>query len=598
MTYLVVTGWLMSIFLNLKYQWLVAMLGLCLAGWLTRRQGGSLQRLWVGLAEPLAWWPFGLLILMIVAAGLMYPPTMLDSLTYRLPRIVGWMEQGHISFFQGAEDRMNFMPHCWELCVLPLIQLAGDHLVWLWSFLSWILLCLVTYDWAIESRADKAQARAMALIAATTTYAVLQAESSANDMFATILMLLALRFAREFDRSGNGREINWALVSFGLAAGTKPQLAAFGLPLLIWFLASPTRPWRAFCWRWMPLMMPVWLLCSPIPSFVMNLHSYGTFAGPGQDFSVTSKGPLWNWTAGAAMIIWQSSQPPVSPAGLLNTQLDEWTQKSGIVKSVPRFSLRVPVVAMVDSAALGLIGSVLFVIGAWLALRRRVVTWRSWQCAALTAGMVSLLIALSRIIAGSSGRIFAGFLYWALPLAVVGWNQLSARQLKFATGLSLCSAIMALVLTPSCPLWPAKWFHAKLKAHDPNGRMIQFMEPYFLFPERAYTARELVEAIPQTEQQFLVLAGFDRPLLPLFWPYNSGPKLSFLPPNAMPEEMEWLKVNFVVVGGGAEEFYPQLIDYLQKSRRFRLLDTRYYTSKIQRGAEPWLLYQRIIAPSP
>jgi hypothetical protein len=590
--FLVVTGWTLNWLWTLKWMWAAGLLGLGTTGWLTIRRVGSAQNLLAGLLEPLGWWPFLLLLVMIITAGIVYPPTTLDSLTYRLPRIFAWMQAGHINYFNSAEDRMDYMPQSWSLCILPLMQVGGDHLVWVLSFFSWIVLCLLAYEWAFELNGERGRSRQMAFIAATSTFAVLQAESSANDLFVTAILLLALRFVIDFERTRDWREIIWAVLCFCLAMGTKPQFTVFGLPLTLWFFAAPSKPWKAFQWVWFPLLLALWLLCSPAPSFLMNLRSYGTMTEPGLNYSMTGKSPQWNWLLGTTMIAWQSIQPPVNPIGLFNDQLQQMVKKSGLKEVTPRFNLRVPVVCMVDSAGLGLVASVMFAIGIFLAFKHRAAPWRSWRVLALMAGLASLFMALSRVVAENSGRVFCGFLYFALPLSIAGWNLLAVKKLKAGFYLSLLTALTALILNPSLPLWPSNLAHQELSRSGRLSWLLSKLDPYFTFSARATTAREIVDAIPASEKQFAALVGNDRPLLPLFRPYSTGRKVCFLPPHASPRELNRLNVNYVVVGGGAEEYYPELCAYLGRTNDYHLVDSRAYTSKLARGAELWKLYQR------
>ena len=597
MAFLVVAGWTLDWFWTLKWMWAVSLPGLGIAGWLAIRRAGSARNLFGGLVEPLGWWPFLLLMLLIIAAGLLYPPTMLDSLSYRLPRIFAWMQEGHINHILSADDRMNYMPHSWSLCVLPLMQVSGDHLEWIASFLSWMILCLVGYDWAFELSGERERSRQMAFIAAAATFAVLQAESSANDLFAAAQLLLALRFVINFERTRDWHEIIWAVLSFCLAAGTKPQFAVFGLPLALWFFAAPSKPWQAFRWVWSPALLALWLLCSPAPSFVMNLHSYGSIAGNALDFSMSGRGPLWNWLLGGTMIAWQSIQPPVNPIGLMNGKLQQMAAESGLSQMTPRFHLNVPLVSMVDSAPLGLVASVVFAAGIFLALKHRAVPWRSWRMLALMAGLISLLIALSRVVSENSGRTFCGFLYFALPLSMAGWNLLGAKKLKAAFYLSLLSALAALILNPSRPLWPAKLAHEELARSEKFDWLNIRLEPYFTYSERAVTAREIIDTIPAGEKQFAALVGNDRPLLPLFRPYNSGRKVLFLPPHATLDDFIRLNVNYVVVGAGAADYYPELCSYLCMTNDnilddYHLVASHDYTSKLARGPESWQLFRR------
>ena len=540
---------------------------------------------------------------LMVTAGLLYPPTMLDSLSYRLPRIFAWLQEGHIQYLPSSEERLNYMPHSWSLCILPLLQASGDRLEWVWSFVSWIALSLMAYEWALELNTDlqgeasvrpggRSRARQMAFIAATSMFAVLQAESSANDLFATATLLLALRFVMDFEKTRRWTEINWAVLSFCLAGGTKPQYCVFGLPLMLWFFAAPSKPWKSFRWIWTPVVAVVWVLCSPVPSFAMNVHTYGTIAGPGLNQSITGKGPPWNWVLGGTMIAWQAIQPPVSPAGLFNDRLSKAVEKSGLQKVTPRFNLRVSLVCLVDTASLGLVASAAWAWGIYLALRHRRVSWQSWRTLALMAGVFSLFIALSRMVSETCGRANCGFLYFALPLSMAGWSLISVRKMKVVFYLSLLSALTALILNPARPLWPSQWAHNELDRSVRFNWLDSKLEPYFKFTERATTARELITRIPLKEKQFVVLAGDDRPLLPMFRPYDSGRKVLFLSNHSAPDSLNQLAVNYVIIGGGAEDDFPELCAYLRQTNDFELIESRDYTSKLKRGAETWQLFRR------
>jgi uncharacterized protein YozE (UPF0346 family) len=48
----------------------------------------------------------------------------------------------------------------------------------------------------------------------------------------------------------------------------------------------------------------------------------------------------------------------------------------------------------------------------------------------------------------------------------------------------------------------------------------------------------------------------------------------------------------VIVGGGAEEQYPELCSYLEQSGDYELVLSHDYTSKLARGPETWKLFRR------
>jgi hypothetical protein len=101
-----------------------------------------------------------------------------------------------------------------------------------------------------------------------------------------------------------------------------------------------------------------------------------------------------------------------------------------------------------------------------------------------------------------------------------------------------------------------------------------------------------VQAIPASEPAVAVLIGEDRPLLPLFRPYSLGRDVLLLAPHAGQRELNRLQVNYVIVGGGAEEKYSELCSYLEQSGDYDLVLSHDYTSKLVRGAETWKLFRR------
>lgn len=590
--FLVIAGWGLSFLHELHWQWLSGIVGCVAAVYLARRWAGSGRELLDGLIEPLKFWPFLLLMAVAIFAVSIYPITMLDSLTYRLPRIFIWLQDGSVRHIASAEDRLNYMPQTWGLATIPLVQLAGDQLVWFWGVLSWIVLYLVTFDWALERGADPKKSRMLAFLAATTTFAVLQASSSANDIFVTAFLLLSLRFVVAFERTRHWCDINWAVLAFCLAAGTKPHVSVFGLPLMIWFFASPAKPWKAFRWAWSPALLGVWLLCSPAPSFALNYETYGTWAGPGQDQSIVGAGPQYDIPVGTAMLFWQAIQPPVNPIAVFwDDNLDAVGRDSGLNHYVPRFTLKVAPFSVVDGASLGSIAAIVFVVGIVYALRTKPELWRSWQAAAMGTGFVCILLAMARFVPGGCGRLYCAFLYLALPLAVAGWCVMRETTLKIFFSLSFASSIVALVFNPSHPLWPVHSVQRQLAASPRFQQIAKKLNAYILFSERASAGDDIIQAIPADEKEFAALVHGDRPMLALFRPYSLHRKVDFLPAEAEPGELKRLNVRYVVVSGAANEDYPKLCDYIEKSGDYELVVSRDYISKVAVGAEPWKLYR-------
>lgn len=551
-----------------------------------------------GVLLPLSFPPFLILLSLTVLAGLIYPPTMLDSLTYRLPRIWLWIQDHHILNYGSPDGRIDYMPQTWELATMPFLQAFGDKLVWFWTFCSWLAFYLVVYDWSLNLNGNEKKSKYLAFFASSSTFAVLQATSSANDLFAATGLLLALHFIGNFERSRDWREINWAVLAFALACGTKMQYSIFGLPLLLWFFLSPSKPWRTFRWKWSLPLLTVWLICSPVPSFILNQNSVGTWAGADYKKTKSPGGPVWNVGVGTVMFLWETPQPPINPPALVfNRRLNSFTKNSGINKYVPKFSLAMSPVAMPDGAGLGTVTAGLMLAGVVTAFRRRLVKLKSLPGWAALSGTVLLVVATSQYVPGGMARTYTGFLFLALPVVILGWNLFRERALRWGMWLSLLTGVAPIVFEPGRPLWPAQWTYHQMANCPRSAGLAAKVEGYFQMPERAHAGEDLVQAIPGSEPQVLVLMGGDWPLLPMFRPYSLGRKVLLIPAHSAPQKLDELGVNYVIVGGGGPGDYPELCDYLAGgSGTFQRVLTRNYISKVTWGSEPWTLYRRVGRP--
>ncbi len=259
---------------------------------------------------------------------------------------------------------------------------------------------------------------------------------------------------------------------------------------------------------------------------------------------------------------------------------------------MPVFTLRCSFISMVDGASLGLVLATLLAAGVVLAIRRNRQAMNSWRGWAMAAGATGYGLALLEVVPGSVGRSFCVFLFFAVPLAMVGWNSLRPQVLRAGLWLCLCSSLLSLVLSPERPLWPACRAQRALAESPRFNWLAEKMELYTLVTERARTGEALVQAIPDSEPAVGALVGVDRPLLPLFRPYSLGRDVLLLPRHASQRDLNRRQVNYVIVGGGAEVEYPELCGYLEQSGDYELVLSRDYTSKLVRGAETWKLFRR------
>jgi len=195
----------------------------------------------------LAWflvvWFTLLLVVALVAA-----PNNWDSLTYRLPRVMAWADNGSIEFFQTQVMRQNTRPPLSEWSFLHLFLTTGsDRLFNCVQWCAFVLCTLSAVELARLLGADRKGRRFSALLVATTPLAILQATSTQNDLLAAFLAMAFVLFGWRLVITVDSRERWMDAVFCGLSAGlgilTKPTLLPLigigGLIMAVRFLAGP-----------------------------------------------------------------------------------------------------------------------------------------------------------------------------------------------------------------------------------------------------------------------------------------------------------------------------------------------------------------------
>lgn len=278
--FLTATGWVLSVAGRLGWIRGLFFVGLIGAIIITRRDHPDWRTFGREMAAPFRS-PLALILLgCILVASAMYSPVQLDSLTYRLLRVLLWLEHGSVYHIATPDERLNYLGHVWELCTAPLLALAGLRLVCFWQFLSWVVCQAVFYRWGLRLGQSAERCRLFALLANASCFAVLQACSTGNDLMAATLLLLALDFIWGYEIQRRPGDIHWAGLSLALCTGVKPHFAVMGTIFLLWFFLARSQPWRTYTWRFLPVTLPVMLLCSCTMTFAFNYQNYGRITGP------------------------------------------------------------------------------------------------------------------------------------------------------------------------------------------------------------------------------------------------------------------------------------------------------------------------------
>ena len=588
---MVCCGWLLSAVGCYRWMWLAAsvLIIACIVhahkSW-NRMEPEAKQSFRRDLLFP----PFLIALLLVVLAGLLYPTAVLDSLSYRIPRMLMWLQEGRIHFIDNPDFRLNLMTPVWEFASTPVQQMAGHRFLWLGSTLSWVFLYLSFILLARFAGIEPSKSRWIALIPAASVGFVLQAPSTMNDVWAAALTAISLIFILAFEKDHRFGNIVASGLALALAANAKPHFAVLALPWLLWFFLSRSKPLRAVRWAWVAPVTLLVLVCSPLPTFVSNHIHYGSFKGQAADDGFGMGGPLINLIFGTAKMIWQIFQPPFNPlARHLEAWNDSWIEASGIGGIVPRFSLNARELLTVDSASIGLVVAALLCLGLGRSIRVKRDVPR-WQWFAALAGLSGYFIAVSQVVPGTLGRSFIGLTVLVIPLSMTGLASLPRKWIVISGTLASATAAASLVFSPAHPLWPAKTVIGS------SPRLSVSLGKYLAFQERGIAGRGLVEKIPTNIREIGVLANGDQSLVSLWSSKGTPPRVRFFPASVTASELFADGPECILLIGVSEDPslkpYGTVMDDLLKNPAYSVIAQESYTSMLERGPEPWILIRR------
>jgi hypothetical protein len=547
--------------------------------------------------DDLSFPPFLILLSLISLAGILYRSTVLDSLSYRIPRMLMWLQEDRVLFIDNPDARLNFMTPLWEFASTPVFLAFGFHSLWVGSALSWIMLYLASIKISSEFTTNRNTCRWLAMIPCSASCFALQAASTMNDGWAAAFLAISLTFVISFCKHPTFAALVASGMALSLTANSKPHFAVFALPWLAWFFIHPSRPWRHMRWKWLLPLLLVACVCSPLPTFVSNSIHYGNFKGPAGDGGF-GLGPWYlNMTLGSVMMLWQMFQMPVNPAaGMINRLIAQHIDTSGLGAIAPRFKLAGSELAIVDNASLGVFISLIFITGIALALKHKakIPCWVWWS---LWAFVICFALAVSQVVPSTLGRSFSGFLILAMPPALAGISTLQAKTIKFIVIVPLAFAALAISISPSHPLWPAKTF-AK---HYPG--IADKMGRYFNFQDRAHAGRTLMDRLPSKTEQIGILAVRDQSLIEL-WGHKRQRRVKFFPRDVTIEVLRESGIQWFVTAAAdptdRQSLYGSISAELESSVDFEEIKSDSYVCISSRGAELWKLYcynpQRITSP--
>ncbi len=267
----------------------------------------------------------GAILLFVAALAVFAHPVVYDALTYRLPRIAQWLQDGRVAHYPTSDPRQNYMPVAPDLVMAWLLGGArsGFRPAALAQCYGGALLMLSTYGIARRTCVSPLGSLGAVALLFGMANVVPQFSSVHTDLFTAGELAAAFCLWSYAAHRGEGSVL--AGLAAGLALGSKGTLFYLLPGAAIWlawtvYLYRP--PLRACAATLLAAAFSVAVFCLPV--FARNARAYGNILGPadsvrlvlGEGGSDTRLSKLGlNLESSFAQVFDPNSQPPGLRAG-------------------------------------------------------------------------------------------------------------------------------------------------------------------------------------------------------------------------------------------------------------------------------------------
>jgi hypothetical protein len=620
-----VAGWLLSVVGELNYAGYLVFGAVVLGGlWLGRgifgwRFSSRFSR-WPKIRWRFKHWlpaGFAMLALLVFLGGALYPPTNHAAFTYRTPRVLHWLAEGHWYWIHTSNYRMNDRACGFEWLTTPLLLFTkSDRGLFLINFASFLLLPGLIYSVFTRLGVRPRVAWHWMWLLPSGYNFLLQAGSVANDTFPTVYALAALDFGLRAWATRRVADLWLSVLSASLLIGAK----ASNLPLLL--------PWAILIFGLLPLLLRrpgttliLILLAATVsflPNAALNVWFCGDWSGlklerAGMDMKNPIVG-IW----GNCLLLMKNFVPPFFPqAGWWNesalTVLPHWIVGPMVANFEQGFHA-LGEMPTEDGSGIGFGLSVLILVSVVAALRNpKAQPWTSrtadgeierrntrkprntgmptvMRWCVLMAPWVSLLAYCVKSGIVDAPRLISPYYPMLLPSLLAGARQAEIVRRRWWRVLAWASLLLAfpvIILTPGRPLWPAQTVLEKLHAMKPEQRLIaRAQKVYAVYAERSDPLANVRALLPPA----LTVVGFvgagDDIDISLWRPYGSRRVEHILLSDSL-EDIRRRHIDYAVVGGFNLALNGTTIEAWQKQTGAQVIAQTTATQTVIQGPQAW-----------
>ena len=605
-TWASLVGWSLSLsgrFNQTSYAWSLVFLGIALALLCGKTKSLCsktffypicyLKRLREHPFNPSSW--LSLLFIFVafvtLAGGILYPPSNYDAISYRLPRILHWLDIGHWHWIDTSNTRQNYSAPGFEWLMTPLLVFfKTDRLFFFINWISFLLLPgLLFRTFRLTGITAKSCWWWMWLLPLGYGY-VLQSGSIGNDAFATVYALASVCFVLSADKRENFSDFGWAILSVALLTGTKGSNLPLALP---WFVAMLLR-YQVWISRIPNLILwaAIALIISFVPTAVLNHKYSGSWSGdPTNQGKMNLSSPSAGLLGNSLMLGYYNIQPPFlfspSKTNNLTTSLVPAKVKVWLLERFPRFELKMGEIPMEESAGLGL--GLTSCLALWIFMGKRshiplpILRRQPWFLLGM-AGLGSLLFYMAKMGSESTARLLLPY-YPFLLLLALGFYRFPKQpipKIRWAFLFFASWVIVPLVLSPARPLFPVQKLLTSIRD---NPRFTRVCDVYQAYRQRSNCWNPILTIVPPDIKTLGFFSHGDDLEAPLWKPYGQRKIISRgekdITLSGLPHADAWLARR-------------PIAEFLKSNPEWQIhwkeIDSKLITQKASVGAEEWSLF--------
>lgn len=471
--------------------------------------------------------PFPALYLLCALAaiigGAIHQPTNHDALSYRVPRLLHWLAEGHWHWIGGTDTRMDFTGVGYEVLMLPpFAALHTLRLAFLPNAICYLLMPGLIFLVFTNLGIKKSIAATWMWILPCASCYVIQAGSIGNDFVSCIYLLAALLFASHVAENRDKGAVGLAVLSAALMTGVK----ATNLPLLLPIAICLTPAFVRF-----PKMLVtatsvgcIAIFISFAPIALMNSIHTGEWSGvPNSALKISN--PLVG-LAGNSILIGTAALAPAifPPAEKMNAWFNSKTADAPlrwIKDGFKDFRMTHPQLAAEEHSGLGLgVTAALFLglVGAWRKIRlERLLCHGGWVIAGF---WIALLFFTMKLGNSAAPRYLAPYYLGliALPLLTLGSADIfKIRWWRWSSLVLLLPILPALACNPARPLLPMQMITNALVKRGIGGGIVDRMQTVYEVYANRYDVYASVRAMLPPNAKSIAFAGTSADSEYSFW---------------------------------------------------------------------------------